>query len=124
MDASPVLTLERKDKASGPRDPLRVTNSYRAEAENSSASNSVFTDSRKRYQLQPPAGWIETSKPGADALFQDPHEKGTTLGVTVTPVRIASLDQFGSVEQIAGRLLGAERAKVLASYYGLNLSVG
>ena len=45
-------------------------------------------------------------------LFQDPEEKGTNLGVTVTPLKISSLDQFGAIEKAGQRILGVERAKV------------
>ena len=45
-------------------------------------------------------------------LFVDPERKSTTVGVTVSPVRIASLAQFGDVAAVGQRLLGAERAKV------------
>jgi hypothetical protein len=51
-------------------------------------------------------------KAGADVLFVDPERKSTTVGVTVSPVRIASLAQFGDVAAVGQRLLGAERAKV------------
>ena len=51
-------------------------------------------------------------KAGADILFLDPERKSTTVGVTVSPVRIASLEQFGDVPAVGKRLLDAERAKV------------
>ena len=45
-------------------------------------------------------------------LFVDPDRKSTTVGVTVSPVRIASLQQFGDVAAVGKRLLDTERAKV------------
>ena len=45
-------------------------------------------------------------------LFEDPSQKGTNLGVTVTPVRISSLEQFGSIDAIGEKLLNVERSKV------------
>jgi hypothetical protein len=51
-------------------------------------------------------------KAGADVLFVDPARKSSTLGVTVSPVRVDSLDAFGDLDTVASRLLQAERAKV------------
>ena len=55
---------------------------------------------------------VAAGKAGADILFLDPERKSTTVGVTVSPVRIASLEQFGDVTTVGKRLLDAERAKV------------
>lgn len=65
-----------------------------------------------RYVLQRPVGWESVNKAGADALFRDPSDKGTTVGVTVAPTRLASLPQFGNVQEVGDKLLAAERAKV------------
>lgn len=53
-------------------------------------------------------------KAGADVLFVDPQRKSSTLGVTVSPVRVDSLDAFGDLDTVASRLLQAERAKVIS----------
>ena len=45
---------------------------------------------------------------GADVLFVG---KGADVGVTVSPIRINSLREFGTVEAVGDRLLGAEKAK-------------
>ena len=37
------------------------------------------------------------------------------MGVTVSPVRITSLESFGDVAAVGKRLLDAERAKVLTT---------
>ena len=71
-----------------------------------------FSDAGKRYRLRPPEGWEQTSKAGADVLFQSPEEKGTNLGVTITPVRIDSLAKFGSLDIVGQRMLNVERGKV------------
>lgn len=71
-----------------------------------------FTNQRQGYHLKQPAGWEQSSKAGADALFVDPRRKSSTLGVTVSPIRIDSLDKFGSLEMVRERLLSTERAKV------------
>ncbi len=53
-----------------------------------------------------------SGKAGADALFVDPQRKSSTLGVTVSPIRVDSLDAFGDLDSVAARLLQAEKAKV------------
>jgi hypothetical protein len=45
---------------------------------------------------------------------QDPAQRSTNVGVTVSPVRIPSLEKFGDVAGVGERLLAAERAKVTA----------
>jgi hypothetical protein len=67
-----------------------------------------FRDTKNRVRLKRPAGWSQTDKAGAVVLFKGPAE----VGLTVLPVRISRLDQFGDVETVGKRLLGAERAKV------------
>ena len=49
----------------------------------------------------------QVDKAGADCLFRDPASKSTTLGVTVYPVTIASLEQFGDLAAVGERLLNA-----------------
>ncbi len=51
-------------------------------------------------------------KAGATLLFEDPETRGNTIGVVVNPVRIASLKDFGSVDEVADKLIAAERRKV------------
>jgi hypothetical protein len=46
---------------------------------------------------------------GADVLFVG---NGADVGVTVSPIRINGLREFGTVEAVGERLLGAEKAKV------------
>jgi hypothetical protein len=45
-------------------------------------------------------------------LFEDPGRRSTSVGVTVSPVRVASIEQFGDLEAVGKRLLDAERKKV------------
>lgn len=63
------------------------------------------------YRIQRPSTWEQLNKAGADAFFRDPQIKKATLGVTVLPVKITTLSQFGSLEQVAEKLESAERAK-------------
>ena len=72
---------------------------------------SSYTSAAQGYSLQRPAAWEQVEKPGADALFRDPRRKSTNVGVTVIPVMIASLEQFGDLQAAGERLLAAERAK-------------
>lgn len=66
------------------------------------------------YQIQKPAAWSSKQKAGAEVLFNDPEKASTTVGVTVSPVRITSLTAFGSQEDVAEKLLAAERKKARA----------
>lgn len=50
-------------------------------------------------------------KAGADVLFENPEKRAATLGVTVLPVMISSLDQFGTLEEAGERLLAVEKGK-------------
>ncbi|KAL4857785.1 PsbP domain-containing protein 2 [Chlorella vulgaris] len=79
----------------------------------SSASDNLvqFSNPGQGYSLLRPSGWEQVDKAGADSLFRDPGKKSTNVGVTVYPVMIASLDQFGDLQAVGERLLGAERAK-------------
>jgi hypothetical protein len=45
-------------------------------------------------------------------LFEDPERRSTSVGVTVSPVRVATIGQFGDVAAVGQRLLEAERKKV------------
>lgn len=70
-----------------------------------------FASADQGYSLSYPAGWERVDKPGADLLLRDPARKTTTTGVTVLPVRINSLPEFGDLPAVGERLLQAERAK-------------
>lgn len=47
-------------------------------------------------------------------LFEDPERRSTSVGVTVSPVRVATIGQFGDLAAVGQRLLEAERKKVSA----------
>lgn len=65
----------------------------------------------KGFAVSVPATWREKEKPGASVLFADPVSKFNQLGVSVEPVKIDSLGEYGSVDDVADRLLRSERAK-------------
>ncbi|PSC73402.1 psbP domain-containing chloroplastic [Micractinium conductrix] len=84
-----------------------------AEAAASSSSDELvaFSNPAQRYTLLRPAGWEQVGKAGADALFRDPAQKSTNVGVTVYPVTVSSLEAFGDLPTVGERLLGAEKEK-------------
>jgi hypothetical protein len=53
------------------------------------------------------------SATGADVLFEDPQRRSTSIGVTVSPVRVSSIEQFGDLTAVGQRLLDVERKKVM-----------
>jgi hypothetical protein len=71
-----------------------------------------FASDAQRYSLSVPAGWEKKDKAGADTLFLDPDRKSTNVGVTVSPVRVESIEQFGSLEAVGRRLMDTEAKKV------------
>jgi hypothetical protein len=82
-----------------------------ADTKTSSSEFVEYTSADEEYRIQRPSAWEQVNKAGADVLFRDPQVKKATLGVTVLPVRIATLGEFGSLEQVAEKLASAERAK-------------
>ena len=59
---------------------------------------------------------------GADALFEDPGRRSSSVGVTVNPVRIQRIQDFGGLEEVGQRLLDAERKKVRMGKRGWGLT--
>jgi hypothetical protein len=51
------------------------------------------------------------SKAGASALFRDASAPLSTLGVTVSPVLVQSLADFGTLAEVTAKLVAAERDK-------------
>jgi PsbP len=74
--------------------------------------DAAYVNQKQGYSIQLPIGWTAKQKAGADALFEDPDAKSTNIGITVNPVRVASLDAFGDINKVADKLLEAERQKV------------
>ena len=83
-----------------------------AEAAAALDSFQTYKDEINKFSLSLPSTFEKKDKAGATALFLDPERKSTQVGVTVNPVRIASLSAFGSLEDVGDKLLNAERAKV------------
>ncbi|PRW44979.1 psbP domain-containing chloroplastic [Chlorella sorokiniana] len=80
-------------------------------APSSSEGLVTFSSPSQGYTLLRPASWEQVDKAGADALFRDPAQKSSNVGVTVYPVTIERLEQFGDLDAVGERLLAAERAK-------------
>ena len=45
-------------------------------------------------------------------MFEDPARRSTSAGVTVSPVRVASIEQFGALDAVGATLLETEAKKV------------
>ena len=50
-------------------------------------------------------------KAGTDVFLLNGARSSTNIGITILPVRINRLEDFGTVEQVADRLIQAEKAK-------------
>ncbi|KAK9822385.1 hypothetical protein WJX81_006815 [Elliptochloris bilobata] len=79
-----------------------------AQAEAADGALVEYVNVKEGYRLLRPTAWEQTSKAGADVLFLG---DGTEVGITVSPIRIKSLEQFGTPQFVGDKLLGAERAK-------------
>lgn len=73
-----------------------------------------YVNNKQGYRIERPSTWEQTSKAGADVLFTDPLRKSTTIGVTVNPIKIAGLEQFGDVKTVREKLVNTEKQKVCA----------
>ncbi|KAG6547815.1 hypothetical protein Mapa_010632 [Marchantia paleacea] len=71
----------------------------------------VFSDAKDGFTMLRPAVWKKVDKPGATVFFEDPEIRANNIGVTVNPVRIASLKAFGTVDDVTEKLIHAERDK-------------
>ena len=70
-----------------------------------------YSDASNNFRLTYPKDWTIENKAGATALFKNPNVKYASIGVTVTPVRINSLKEFGSLDDIGQKLVQAESQK-------------
>uniref|UniRef100_A0A0F7GYU9 PsbP domain-OEC23 like protein n=1 Tax=Habenaria pantlingiana TaxID=1498489 RepID=A0A0F7GYU9_9ASPA len=74
-----------------------------------------YTDEVNGFSLLKPSTWTKFDKAGAQALFED-GEGSNNIGVVVTPVRLSSLTDFGTLQFVAEKLIQAERRKVSTNY--------
>jgi hypothetical protein len=75
------------------------------------ADFTTYSNPAQKYSFQRPESWEQVDKAGADVLFRDPLKKSSTLGMTVLPVMVPTLEKFGSLESVAEKLIAAEKAK-------------
>jgi len=72
----------------------------------------VLSDKELMYQIAIPSSMKESSKPVKTHLdevnFRSESTKGYQYGITVDPVRISSLKEFGTPEEVAARVVTAE----------------
>ncbi|KAJ7522797.1 hypothetical protein O6H91_18G026900 [Diphasiastrum complanatum] len=96
-------------------------NASAAEELNPNLELEPFTDKEEGFQLLKPANWSKVSKAGATVLFEDPEAKSNNLGVVINPVRISSLREFGSPQDVARKLIEAEQKKAIQAPMLLHL---
>lgn len=83
----------------------------------SDTTSSLFNRVGKGYEynFQPPTGFKQSNKPLKTHLdeinFSLEGVRGYQYGITVDPVRIESLKQFGTPEQVATRVVNAEAVR-------------
>ncbi|XP_047316971.1 psbP domain-containing protein 2, chloroplastic [Impatiens glandulifera] len=70
-----------------------------------------YTDSTQGFTILKPSSWIQVEKAGATALFEEPNQGSNNIGIVVNPVRITRLEDFGSPEFVADKLIQAEKRK-------------
>lgn len=57
-------------------------------------------------------GDIKVEKAGANVLFEEAEKRSNNIGVVVSPVRLKSLEDFGTPQFVADKLINAEKRKV------------
>ncbi|KAG2453834.1 hypothetical protein HYH02_002041 [Chlamydomonas schloesseri] len=108
------MAVAAASQQGGPASIARAEEATAAATSTSGASEAAltqYTNAAQKYQLLVPASWESKGKAGADALFEDPARRSTSVGVTVNPVKVASIDKFGSLAEVGDKLLEAERKK-------------
>lgn len=63
------------------------------------------------YTISYPSNYDATSKAGADVFFKDDSRRGVNIGITRLPVRISSVKEYGSVDDVGQKVLNAEKQK-------------
>jgi hypothetical protein len=82
-----------------------------AKADMTAAEWQTYRNSKFNYSMDLPPSWTAKEKAGADALFEDPARKSTNVGVTVAPVRVKVIQDFGTLDTVGTKLLAEEKAK-------------
>lgn len=58
----------------------------------------------------------QVDKAGATVLFEEPNKTANNVGVVVNPVRLTNLEEFGTPQLVADKLIQAEKRKVTKSF--------
>mmetsp|Transcript_29590 Transcript_29590/g.38255 ORF Transcript_29590/g.38255 Transcript_29590/m.38255 type:complete len:242 (+) Transcript_29590:71-796(+) len=81
----------------------------------SAAASSLFTSDDKTFQFQVPEGFENKPKLVKTHLkeetFKSYQTKGFNIGVAVDPVKLESVDKFGTPEEVAQKVLKVEAGK-------------
>jgi hypothetical protein len=85
---------------------LALSSMVRVEPSQGLESPAVYSGST--YSIQYPSTWEVSSKAGADVLFKG---SGVNVGITILPVRISRVEEYGTVEQVAEKIVQTEKAK-------------
>lgn len=70
-----------------------------------------YTDSKQGFTLLKPPSWVKVEKSGATVLFEEPNKAANNLGIVVNPVRLTKLEEFGSPQFVADKLIQVEKRK-------------
>ncbi|KAK7353693.1 hypothetical protein VNO80_19144 [Phaseolus coccineus] len=70
-----------------------------------------YIDSEEGFTLLTPSSWAKVEKAGATVLFEEKNMGSNNIGVVVSPVRLKTLEEFGTPQFVADKLLQAERRK-------------
>lgn len=70
--------------------------------------NGDVTYTGSTYTIRYPQAWDVSSKAGADVFLKS---TGVTVGITILPVRISRVEEYGTVEKVADKIVQTERAK-------------
>jgi len=68
-------------------------------------------DKRSGFALELPRTYRRKNKPGSSALWASPLSKYDQVGVSLEPVKINTLSEFGSIDDVSDRLLKSEKQK-------------
>ena len=94
---------------------LTLSTALAAFSRPSAASAYNLRDAQFSYSIAYPDDWKDGSKPVRthehERLLASPTGGGVKLGITVDPVKIESLEAFGSLDQTTERVLGVERGR-------------
>ena len=108
------VQMERRAVSAGLASAL-LTLALPTHADESTPSLFERKDTQNAYQLSYPTDWAESGKPVKthlhELLVAGSGPGRSKLGVTIDPVKIDSLEQFGSLAQTTERVIGVEQTR-------------